>query len=1210
MRTKFLPILFLLAGLIANPGWAQLQRLPVKNVQIKPQLEIYNNFLADRLLKVQNPGPGSGEKPFRRLEWFLEPRLQADGSYPAGARWNAFIEARANALTKTNTAAASWTSIGPNNFAGRMLDLAFDPNNANVIWAGAASGGIWRSTNGGNTWMPMDKQLPTLAIGCVVTHPTNSNIIYIGTGEGSFNIDAVEGVGVLKSIDGGATWTQTGLSFLLSQGEAVNEMVIDPNNPNVLIAATRDGMYRTADAGATWTRTLGTTAGWDGKEVVMDPSNSKTVYAALGFPWGNANNGIYKSTDNGVTWTVLTSGLPASTSMGRISLTLSASNPNTLYAGIANTINNGSSLLGIYRTTDGGNNWTLQSNTPNHYNGQGWYNNVIAVDPTNASIVYSGGTNIYKSIDAGATWSTITNGIHVDFHAIAFNGGTVYVGCDGGLYKSTTGGNSWTNINNGLTTVQFYKIGSDFNDVNRAMGGTQDNGTKEYSGMTMWTTRLGGDGGEVVFDHSNSNIIYGEYQNGNHQKSTNGGSSWSAINTGLPSGPWVTPVEMDPMAPNVLYTIGNNNLYKTSNGGTNWVLLFDAPETLDRDIQVAPSNNQMIYVTGASTIFKSTNGGMSFTKISTDLAATNITAIAVHPSQSQTLYVTNGGWSATNHVYKTTNGGMTWQNVTSGLPNVPCNTIVLDPAHPEIVYVGTDLGVYASTDEGATWSGWNTGLPNVVVDELDIQATARVIRAATHGRGMFQSSMLEPSSITPATISINDVTVTEGNTGTVNATFTVSLSTAGAQPVTVNYETANGTATAGSDYVGSFGTVTLAAGSTSQNFSVTVKGDVLDEPNETFFVNLSNSVNATIADNQGKGTIVDNDAPPTLSINDVTVMEGNAGTVNAVFTVTLATPSGQTVTVNYATANGTATAGSDYVSNSGVLTFPAGSTTRTLNVIVNGDATVEANETFWVNLSNPVNATISHNQGVGTINTDDLTPANLALSKSATALNTNSINVPGRAVDSSTSTYWRSGGVSSNTVMWWRVDLGANYPINRVVIKWRNNYYAINYQVQVSSNGTIFTTVYTDNAGNGGFDDVMFAATAARYVRVYMTRNNDSSERVDEVEVYAGAGASLSSEVHNVTNAALIPEAMTLAQNYPNPFNPSTTLSYSLPYGANAVLSIVNLRGQIVATLASGFHEAGVYQVTFDATNLPSGLYFAMLRAGTVSQVRRMLLAK
>ncbi len=742
----------------AGAAWAQLQRLPIQHVNVKPALETYNSFLTNRLLKAQEPGPGSGEKPFRRLEWFLESRLQPDGSYPAGARWNAYLDVLANReATLGSVPAANWTSIGPRNIAGRILDLAFDPNNAGVIWAGAASGGIWRSANDGQSWTPMDDQLPTLAVGCIVTHPTNSNILYIGTGEGSFNIDAVDGVGVLKSTDGGATWSQTALSWLLSQGQAVNEMVIDPANPNVLVAATRDGVYRTDDAGASWTRTLAAATGWmDAKDIVIDPSNSNILFVAAGYPWGNGNNGIYKSTDNGVSWTKLAGGLPGGAAMGRASLAISASNPSTVYAGIARTINSGASLLGIYRTTDGGETWTRQSTSPNHYSAQGWYNNVIAVDPANPDIVYSGGMNIYKSADAGVTWTTITNGIHVDFHAIAFNKGAMYAGTDGGVYKSLTGGSSWTSLNSGLVTMQFYKMGSDFNNANKAMGGTQDNGTNEYRGAPGWTKRLGGDGGEVIYDYSNSNIIYAEYQNGSHLKSLDAGVSWFAVNTGVPSGPWVTPVEMDPANPNVLYTIGDGNLYKTSNGAGSWSLLFNATEAVEEDIQVAPSDPQTIYVAGDNVIYRSANGGASFTKISAGLAVTNITAMAVHPEQPQTLYVTVGGWNAASHVYKTTNAGSealsggSWQNITKNLPNVPCNSIVIDPLYPEMVYAGTDLGVFVSTDAGATWNDWNTGLPNVVVDELDIQAAARLIRAATHGRGMYQANLLEPNPGAPA----------------------------------------------------------------------------------------------------------------------------------------------------------------------------------------------------------------------------------------------------------------------------------------------------------------------------------------------------------------------------------------------------------------------------------------------------------------------------
>jgi len=222
-------------------------------------------------------------------------------------------------------------------------------------------------------------------------------------------------------------------------------------------------------------------------------------------------------------------------------------------------------------------------------------------------------------------------------------------------------------------------------------------------------------------------------------------------------------------------------------------------------------------------------------------------------------------------------------------------------------------------------------------------------------------------------ISINDVSVAEGNTGTTNAVFTVTLSPASGQTVTLNYSTANGSATAGSDYVATSGTLTFNPGDTTKTITVLVNGDTVVEANEDFFVNLSNVVNATIADGQGLGTIINDDTfpPVSLSINDVSVTEGNTGTTNAVFTVTLSAASGQTVAVNYSTANGSATAGSDYVATSGTLTFNPGDTTKTITVVVNGDTVVEPNETFFVNLTTATNATIADGQGVGTILDDD-----------------------------------------------------------------------------------------------------------------------------------------------------------------------------------------------------------------------------------------------
>ena len=261
------------------------------------------------------------------------------------------------------------------------------------------------------------------------------------------------------------------------------------------------------------------------------------------------------------------------------------------------------------------------------------------------------------------------------------------------------------------------------------------------------------------------------------------------------------------------------------------------------------------------------------------------------------------------------------------------------------------------------------------------------------GFGLIQADgALAAAALLPA-ISINDISIPESNSGTSNFVFTVSLSTASEQTVSVNYRTANNTATAGSDYVATSGTLTFNPGDTTKTITVVVNGDTLNEPDETFFVNISNPVNATIADGQGLGTIFNDDPLPALSINDVSLAEGNSGTINSVFTVTLSPVSGQTVTVSYSTANGSATASNDYVAMSGTLTFNPGDTTKTITVVVNGDTLNEANETFFVIISNPVNATIADGQGLGTITNDDATLPTISIKDvSVTEGNTGTTN--------------------------------------------------------------------------------------------------------------------------------------------------------------------------------------------------------------------------
>ena len=716
----------------------------------------------------ENPGKGSGWKAFQRFSWFYSQRAYPNGDIPAGARMLAWEEKQEN--RHHDPLDENWSAIGPTNLAGRILCLVWHPTDANTIYAGSASGGLWKTTNGGTSWFSLTDDLPSLAVGAVALEPGNPNVIYIGTGEGAFNADAVYGAGVFKSTNGGATWSTTGLSWAQSQNRAINKIVINPSNPQILYAACNrlaGGIFKSTNGGTSWTQYHTD----DVKDLIIHPDSLNVLYCVNGDPWGDTANGVYRSTDAGVTWTRLSTGLPPALSMGRAQLSMSASNRQTLYVGIAQTITGGAGLLGVYKTTNAGASWTLQANTPNFYAGQGWYNLVMAVHPTNPAIVYSSGLDCYKSSDSGVNWTrksfwnyspSHSQYAHADHHDLIFKPGdpnTILAATDGGIYKSTNGGDTWTPLNSGLATYQFYAMGNDVLNSSVCYGGTQDNGTNKYTGSSTWAWVLSGDGGYCNVDYTNSNIVYAETQRGQHYKSTNAGSSWFYIQSGISGyGAWVTPVALDPTNPNILYT-ATTRIYKTTNGGTSWSSISgDLSAYYVSTIAIAPSNPQVIYVgcEGGGQVFKTTNGGTNWTSISTGLPSRYITRAAVHPSDPNTVYTTVSGYLS-GHVWKSTNGGSTWTNSSTGIPDIPCNVVVIDPNTPTTLYLGTDLGVYHSTDGGASWTDYSAGLPNVVVDDLALHPTSGSLRAATHGRGMWETATGGGQSIAVLTPNGGDV---------------------------------------------------------------------------------------------------------------------------------------------------------------------------------------------------------------------------------------------------------------------------------------------------------------------------------------------------------------------------------------------------------------------------------------------------------------------
>ncbi|MDD5088753.1 MAG: hypothetical protein PHI18_08145, partial [bacterium] len=595
----------------------------------------------------------------------------------------------------------------------------------------------------------------------VALDPSDPNTVYIGTGEGSWNVDAVYGAGIFKSTDGGATWAATGMSWQQSQYRTVNQIIVHPSNSQILWAATNiqgsGGVYKSTNGGSSWTRYLSGEA----KDLDIDPSNANTLYASLGYPWGDSGNGVYKSTDGGLSWTLSSTGLPSGSTMGRMRLSITQNAPQTLYLGVAKTLSAGAGTLGIYKSTDGGATWTQQASTPNMYGGQGWYNIVCEAHPTNSSIVYSSGIDIYKSSDSGVNWtqksywyysSGNSQYVHADHHALAFKPGdpnTIIEATDGGLFRSTNGGDTWTNINNGLVTFQYYGMCDDALQPNVTFGGTQDNGTNKYNNSTTHVQGLSGDGGYCNVDFTNSSTVYASTQNGGHYKSTGGGAygTFYSIQSGISgNGAWVTPTAMDPTNANVLYT-STKRVYRTTNGGSSWTAISgDLSTQYISTIAIAPSNPAVIFAGCESNgqVWKTTDTGGSWTLVNSGLPYRYITRVAVDPSDEAIAYTTVSGYG-TGHAWKTTNGGSSWSNVSTGLPDVPCNVIVVDSHTPSTLYAGTDLGVYASTNGGASWSDFSTGLPNVVIDGLALHPTSGMLRAASHGRGMWETPTSAPT---------------------------------------------------------------------------------------------------------------------------------------------------------------------------------------------------------------------------------------------------------------------------------------------------------------------------------------------------------------------------------------------------------------------------------------------------------------------------------
>lgn len=717
----------------------------------------------------ETAGRKPGFKQFKRWEWFARDRLDRDGYLDPALSWKGWLE-KEERFGPVNDANGSWTPLGPDimpglSGLGRLNCIEFDPQNTEIIWVGAPTGGLWNSVDGGQTWNTNTDYLPNIGVSDILIHPGNPDIMYIATGDKQRG--SALSLGVMKSMDGGQTWQFTGLNPEVTEKCKIGKMLMHPDDPGTILAATNKGIYKTMDEGNTWENK----APGDFFDIEVHPDNSSVWYAS------RAATGVYRSVDAGETWSRLTDGLPnPGPDIGRIAIALCKSSPEILYAVYCQDVVSQGwvwGLYGIYRSGDGGNTWTLQANSPNllgwsttgsDTGGQGGYALIIDVNPENPSEVYVGSVNTWKSIDSGVNWQIISTAVHVDHHDFAFLPGsstTIFLCHDGGLHKSINNGTTWTDLSSGLGIHQVYRLAISPQDPNQLIIGAQDNGSSLLNSGSNWRIVTGGDGAGCLIDPSDNSFLYCSSQFSRLYRSSNGGISFSEIffRNGAA---WITPVVIDPYDPAALY-ITTNQVFISTDHGSNWDSI-SSPFSWEplRVLAVDPSIPGCIYTSDGSRLFKTTNTGGNWTELNTDEFPTFITDIAIHPHNHEILWLTIGGFGRWNSrftwfnipyeidkpkVFYSEDGGITWTDVSGQLPNIPANCLAIDP-YSLGVYVGTDLGVFYSASGRGDWERFDNGLPNVIVTDMEIQKTAGKIVAGTYGRGVWESP-LASNPVTP-----------------------------------------------------------------------------------------------------------------------------------------------------------------------------------------------------------------------------------------------------------------------------------------------------------------------------------------------------------------------------------------------------------------------------------------------------------------------------
>jgi len=771
----------------------------------------YTDILIENSVYADAPEEIQQTKPFIRQRWFFEQRAYPNNFIPEDAYANAMNQRDELRLQNAGRmTAVNWVSLGPTpgyyfnygNISSRVVTGSFDPTNASIVYIGPANGGVWKSTDSGVNWTPLTDDQPSMSMGAIAVDPSNPNNVYAGTGEATYSGASYYGRGLLKSTDAGLTWQH--ITNGLPSSSYFSRLKIRPNHPNELLAALgNSGLYRSTNYGQNWTTVV------NGKcDDVVFTFTGDTVYAA------GSGIGFRRSLDGGQTFATFGTGLGTG---ARIHFDLCLASSNVLYASVY-----GSSNVNLYKTTDFGNNWSQLTTTSafQSQGGQAWYDLYCRVNPINPNIAYVGTIDVWRTTD-GTNFSNITNGysggyVHVDQHFLFFHPtdpNSLIVCNDGGIWRSTNSGNSFTNLNQNLTLTQFYRIAASPFTPSRILGGTQDNGTQQTFSALNWAAAFGGDGGEVCFNPmvANDQNIIGETQNGGLQRTTNGGTNWINATNGINTGEnvaWVAPIIKHPNISSYFF-VARQRVYLSTDYGASWTAISGNVNGSSsvREMAISKSNSQILYATSGSNVFLSNDGGVTFANRTSGLPSRTITSVNVHPTDENIALLTFSGFG-TSKVYKTTNMGISWFSISGNLPDAPVNDgfiYTYDAQNPNTYFVATDIGVFLTQDDGASWVELPNNLPNTVIMHLDYSPSNQMLRAGTHGRGVYEAFIdftipVELTSfnaqVNKNTVQLNWSTATETN----NQGFEIERKIKNHDWINIAFVEGNGTTTENSDY--------------------------------------------------------------------------------------------------------------------------------------------------------------------------------------------------------------------------------------------------------------------------------------------------------------------------------------------------------------------------------------------------------------------------